>query len=239
MTTPSARAARRSLVRAALAAVVAIVGFALTDLDLGDDKNPSLRGQGIVKVFDKSLDVDEVVGLCGAALFLVAGVVAVRAAARGARVGSEEHVGTRRAATISLLITIVGYALVLLVLLGALGVDTGSLLLGGAITGVVLGIAAQQTLGNFFAGIVLLVVRPFAVGDDVVLRSGPLGGQYEGRVTEIGLFYTDLVTETGAVALPNAGVLAAAIGPGLRDADDTGEDEDSGAPPSQGGAPGP
>jgi small conductance mechanosensitive channel len=85
---------------------------------------------------------------------------------------------------------------------------------------VVVGIAAQQTLGNIFAGMVLLFVRPFVVGDHIVLRSGPLGGAYEGRVTDIGLFYVDLVTEDGPVKLPNAGVLAGAIGPGARSVGD-------------------
>src|SRR5919199_1649304 len=91
-------------------------------------------------------------------------------------------------------VRIVGYAIVLLALLGAFKVPLGGLLLGGAVTGVVIGIAAQQTLGNFFAGIVLLIVRPFAVGDSVVLRSGPLGGEYEGTVSEISLYYVNVVT---------------------------------------------
>jgi small conductance mechanosensitive channel len=111
--------------------------------------------------------------------------------------------------------------------LSVLDVDLGSLLLGGAITGVIVGIAAQQTLGNFFAGIVLLLAQPFSVGDRVVLRSGPLGGEYEGVVTEMGIFYVTLATPKGPVDLPNAGVLSAAIGPGARSASDE-ELEDEG-----------
>jgi small-conductance mechanosensitive channel len=90
---------------------------------------------------------------------------------------------------------------------------------------VIIGIAAQQTLGNFFAGLVLLLVRPFTLGETVIFRSGPLGGEYEGRVTDMGLFYVSLVTEQGPVQLPNAGVLASAIGPGARGPKDDPDDE--------------
>jgi small-conductance mechanosensitive channel len=116
------------------------------------------------------------------------------------------------------------------------GADLSGLLLGGALTGVVVGIAAQQTLGNFFAGIVLLLVRPFSVGEPVVLRSGPLGGEYEGLVTDMGLYYVTMETERGMVQLPNAGVLASAVGPGARsDDDDEPPDDDPG--PEHGGTP--
>ena len=57
-----------------------------------------------------------------------------------------------------------GYVIVTFAVLSALKVNLAGLLLGGALTGVVIGIAAQQTLGNFFAGLVLLMIRPFAVG---------------------------------------------------------------------------
>jgi small-conductance mechanosensitive channel len=110
----------------------------------------------------------------------------------------------------------VGYVVLLLSTLGAMGANLGALLLGGAITGVLVGIAAQQTLANFFAGVVLLMARPFTIGETVVLRSGPLGGEYEGTVTDMGLFYVRLSTEKGPVEIPNAGVLTAAIGPGAR-----------------------
>jgi hypothetical protein len=47
------------------------------------------------------------------------------------------------------------------------GLDAGTLAVGGAFTAVVLGLAAQQTLGNLFAGLVLLSTRPFRVGERV------------------------------------------------------------------------
>jgi small-conductance mechanosensitive channel len=141
---------------------------------------------------------------------------------------------------LGLLVQVIGYFVVVLTVLGLLGQDVSGLLLGGAITGVVIGIAAQQTLANFFAGLVLVTIRPMEIGEHVVLRSGPLAGEYEGVVTDLGIFYVDMITDRGPVKLPNAGVLAAAIGPGARapkDEEEEAEEEHRGqAPPSEGGA---
>ena len=76
-----------------------------------------------------------------------------------------------------------------------------------------LGIAGQQSMANLFAGIVLLVSRPFNVGERIRVRSGAMGGVMEGTVTEIGLTYVRLDTGDGVLALPNSQVLAAAVGP--------------------------
>ena len=76
--------------------------------------------------------------------------------------------------------------------LSALSFRLDSLLLGGALTGVIIGIAAQQTLSNFFAGILLMIVRPFNVGDPVVLKNAL--GEYEGIVRDIDFFYVTIRT---------------------------------------------
>jgi hypothetical protein len=79
------------------------------------------------------------------------------------------------------------------------------------LTTILIGIAAQQSLSNVFAGIVLLLSRPFSVGEPVQLRSGALGGQLEGTVTEVGIAYVRLDTDTGMMSLPASQVLAARI----------------------------
>lgn len=184
--------------------------------------------------------VEEAVPYLSAAIFAVAGILAVRAVARAARMLSSHKVGDTRGTGLGILVQVIGYFVVVLTVLGLLGQDVSGLLLGGAITGVVIGIAAQQTLANFFAGLVLVTIRPMEIGEHVVLRSGPLAGEYEGVVTDLGIFYVDMITDRGPVKLPNAGVLAAAIGPGARapkDEEEEVEEEHQGqAPPSEGGA---
>jgi small-conductance mechanosensitive channel len=196
------RRARPYLIRAVVAGLIALAGLVTASQfgQLRDERGPGGRDEASATE-------------CVVALF---GVVSVRSFSGAVRKATEQHLDDRRGAPLSLLVRTTGYILVLLAILGALEVPLGGLLLGGAVTGVVIGIAAQQTLGNFFAGIVLLIVRPFAVGDSVVLRSGPLGGEYEGTVSEISLYYVNLVTAQGPVRLPNASVLASAVGPGAR-----------------------
>ena len=93
------------------------------------------------------------------------------------------------------------------------GVSTKTLAVGGAFTAVVIGLAAQQTLGNLFAGLVLLSARPFKVGVRVRLQAGALGGQLEGTVSSLGLMYTTLARGDDRVMIPNTQVLSAVVVP--------------------------
>jgi len=83
--------------------------------------------------------------------------------------------------------------LVIVIVVGALyflrsvGVDISPLVAGGAVTGLVIGLALQDTLSNLFAGFFLNVDRPIKVGDWVQLETGE-----EGIVTEIGWRHTKI-----------------------------------------------
>jgi small-conductance mechanosensitive channel len=225
---------RRCLFRAAVGAVAVVAGLIAAS-------NGQLRDDPLI-LRDVVTSTERLLVIGGALAILLGGLLAVRSVARALRNLGEDHIGDARGASLAFVWTITGYALILILLLQALEVDLGGLLVGGAITGVVLGIAAQQTLGNFFAGLVLLINRPFAVGEHIVLRSGALGGEYDGRVTDISLFYIGMVTETGPVALPNAHVLMSAIGPGAKapeedDEEEEGKKENEPTPTGAGGAP--
>jgi small-conductance mechanosensitive channel len=215
-----ARVARPYLGRAALALFVALAGLVVAE-SAGDP------GRNLIqKITERPVTAEDFVAVAGGVLFVVAGLIAIRIFTRGTGKAIEQPLGDARTNTLTLIISIVAHLALLLAVLNLLGVPLEGLLLGGAITGVVLGIAAQQTLGNVFAGLVLLIARPFVVGDDVVLKSGALGGEYAGRITDMGLFYVDMTTETGPVKLPNAGVLAGAVGPGARSSKETAEGEE-------------
>ncbi len=83
------------------------------------------------------------------------------------------------AGTVGFLIRLVTVAIVLLESLHIAGFRPQTLALGGAFTAVVFGLAAQQTLGNLIAGMVLLSARPFKVGERVRLQAGAVGGSVE------------------------------------------------------------
>jgi len=138
------------------------------------------------------------------------------------------------AGTVGVLVRLATAVLALLVALGVAGVEARALALGGAFTAVVLGLAAQQTLGNLIAGTVLLSAGPFRVGDHVRLQGGPLAGQIEGVVSSLGLLYTTFATAEGSVLVPNSVVLNVAVHTGKgrlgsgRGAGESAVDADSG-----------
>jgi len=112
---------------------------------------------------------------------------------------------------VGFLIRLATVGLALLVALDVAGVEARTLLVGGAFTAVILGLAAQQTLGNVIAGTVLLSASPFKVGDRVRLQGGPLAGQIEGTVSSLGLLYTTFATDEDSVMVPNSVVLNVAV----------------------------
>jgi small-conductance mechanosensitive channel len=207
--------ARRHLVRAAVSAVVL-----LTAMIGGRAWGQFAPGRLASGSRDPATPVEIAIALGAVVVVIVAGVVAVRSLVVALRRIMEHHGDQLHGTPLGLVVSFVGYLGVAVCVLVILGKPVGGLLLGGALTGVLVGIAAQQVLANFFAGIVLLLVRPFTLADEVILKSGPLGGEYSGVVTDMGLFYVKLETKTGPVALPNAGVLASAVGPGVRAAEE-------------------
>ena len=127
--------------------------------------------------------------------------------------------GQTTGSVMRMLVTGTGNVIALVGMLSMLSISVGHLLLGGAIAGVVIGIAAQQSLGNVFAGFVLLLARPFAVGEHIRVRSGALGGEFYGTVVTMSLTYVTVLTEEGMLQVPNSSVLSSAVGPWPRPED--------------------
>jgi small-conductance mechanosensitive channel len=145
--------------------------------------------------------------------FLVFGVAAAFALSTQVRNLTQPHIGAAHAAVLRYALLVAGIFAALVVALNLANLPIGNLVLGGAVTGVLLGIAAQQSLANLFAGMVLLFARPFQVGDRVWLRAGALGGSVEGTVTDVSITYVRLETADGLVLVPNSQALAATVGP--------------------------
>lgn len=122
------------------------------------------------------------------------------------------------AGTVGFLIRLVFVGLAIIIALRVAGLDPRTLAVGGAFTAVIVGLAAQQTLGNLIAGTVLLSARPFRVGERVRLQGGGIAGQIEGIVSSLGLLYTTFAQGDDHVMVPNSVVLNVAIVP-LREPD--------------------
>jgi len=146
------------------------------------------------------------------AFFLLAGAATIGLGNK-ARDMLQPSVGSAHAGIVRFAVVLAGGLATLIITLQLFSIAVAQLVVGGALTGVLVGIAAQQSLANVFAGIVLLMARPFQVGDTVGIRSGALSGLIEGTVSEVSVTYVRLETENGPIHLPNAQVLAAAVGP--------------------------
>ncbi len=89
----------------------------------------------------------------------------------------------------------------LVMVLGRFGVQTASILAALGAIGLAVGLALQGTLANIAAGVMLLVLRPFRIGDYVDANGN------EGTVEEVGLFTTEFTTYDGLyVSVPNSGI---------------------------------
>ncbi len=205
--------AKVNLKRAIPAVLVALISFGLGDHLGGVDQNRMANFTAFGWHLELSKGQVSLLVLALTLVFALSGVIATRSISGELARVSEQRAGVAASSAVRLICRIVGYATVLLGLLGLLRVELGNLLVGGAVTGVVVGIAAQQTLGNFFAGLVLLFARPYVPGQRVRIRTGAMGGPFEGVILAAGLMYTTIDTEEGIVSMPNSGLLAAAIGP--------------------------
>jgi small conductance mechanosensitive channel len=95
-----------------------------------------------------------------------------------------------------------------LLVLGQLGLSSAvvSFVAGLGVAGIVLGFALQDIIKHFAAGVLLLMLRPFHIGDAVKI------GAFEGRVEDVQLRATVLKTAAGdEVLIPNADVYNSAI----------------------------
>lgn len=148
---------------------------------------------------------------CGAGGFLLFGLAAVFGLSGKARTVLEPVIGAAHAGMIRFVLLLIGAFAILVFALQLADVQIGQLLAGAAITGVIVGIAAQQSLANMFAGLVLLFASPFRVGDRVRLRAGALAGPIEGLVTDVSITYVRVETADGPTLVPNSQALAAAV----------------------------
>jgi len=158
-------------------------------------------------------NLDEPVRLACALALVGLGAWFARDAGRALGPALSKHVDVGTAGTIGFILRLVLLVAALLVALRIAGLMPRTLAVGGAVTAIVLGLAAQSTIGNLFAGLLLLSVQPFRVGDRVRLQAGNLAGVLEGTVSQLGLLYVTLTQGDDVILVPNNTVVMAAIVP--------------------------
>jgi small-conductance mechanosensitive channel len=193
-------------------AVAAAVGVHLYGVPLAISSDSQAARLGFSKSPYVTFTEGRLITFVGTVVFLVFGLISTFAFARWAKAVLGRFVGLAYGEIVRYVMILFGGGVVFLTTLAMLGFRVSQLLLGGAVTGVLITIAAQQSLQNMFAGMMLHFSQPFTLGDRIRVTSAALLGTIEGTVTEFNTTHVRLETDDGRVFLPNSQVLAAAVG---------------------------
>jgi len=89
--------------------------------------------------------------------------------------------------------------------LGTLGINVQALVAGLGLTGFALGLAFKDFLSNTIAGILIIIYKPFKLGDTIKISS------FEGKVVDINLRYTVLEVDDKKIFIPNSQAMTTAL----------------------------
>ena len=142
----------------------------------------------------------------------------------------DKRIGRAEAKPIAMIVMIIGYFIILLAVLAALGINVSSVILSAALFGAVIGLATQTILSNIFAGLILVFTKPFKVDDYVTINAWQFGkayptiapkyfsvdrfeaAGYSGVVENITLNYTKIHLEgENTVTIPNGVLMQASF----------------------------
>jgi MscS family membrane protein len=124
----------------------------------------------------------------------------------GSEVGRENEMNAHLTRMIGKTLGFFGALAVLIYGLGTLGVPAAGVITSLGIGGVGVAFATRVTMENLFGGFLLLIDRPFQIGDDIKTKDG------DGRVTKIGVRYCHIETPDGdTLTIPNGSLSSSAI----------------------------
>lgn len=104
------------------------------------------------------------------------------------------------------MVRIVLYFILIVTVIGILGVETSSFIAIFASAGVAIGMALSGTLQNFAGGVLILLLKPYKIGDFIEAQG------FAGTVREIQIFHTILTTgDNKAIIIPNGGLSTGSI----------------------------
>ena len=159
-----------------------------------------------------------------AVIVLVAGYLSIRITITAIEKVLQPTIGATRGRGLKNGVEIVATILVVLAVFALFGLNVTGALVGAGFLGIVLGLAAQQVLGNIFGGISLLVASPFEIGDRVTLVTPSyspqvttyphetLPGGFSGVIQDIGIIYTHILLDSGSPSVfPNLVVVGALV----------------------------
>ncbi len=100
--------------------------------------------------------------------------------------------------------TVIIYVTAIILALDVVGVNIVPFVAGAGVAGIAIGFAAKDTLSNIIAGVLLLIDRPFEVGDRIEVWSAPANSATWGDVIDVGLRATRIkTTDNIVIVIPN------------------------------------
>jgi hypothetical protein len=147
-----------------------------------------------------------------ALITVMVGIIVARTIVAIVAERATEYLGVARVRSAQSVISVVLYVLLALTVASQTQIDLSGIALSGAVTGVIVGIAAQASIANVVAGIVILFLRPFRSGQFVTVRAAAFAGsEYSGQVGEITLFYTTIFSGKQEIRVPNSSMVTSVV----------------------------
>lgn len=163
-----------------------------------------VQNPGIIKTYIQNVTptvISFLIHLIIAIIILLIGVKLINKLTKGIKKSMDKsRIEPGVSSFLSSLIKYVLYFVLAMFLLGQFGVTTGSVVAVLGSAGLTIGLALQGSLSNFAGGVLILLLKPFVIGDYII--DG--GSGKEGTVSEISIFYTKLLTvDQKMIMIPN------------------------------------
>lgn len=157
----------------------------------------------VEELFPKLLDLG--LSVIGAVLiYLIGGKIVKLIRKLLRRSMNRHHVDDGVIQFLDAVVKMAGFFILILLILGLFGITTASVVAVLGSAGLTLGLALQGSLANFAGGVLILILKPFVVGDEIIEDSH----KNRGFVEEISVFYTTIRNDDGMeIVIPN-GTLA-------------------------------
>lgn len=126
--------------------------------------------------------------------YIISKVAQVAIIKAGARLKFDSNLSSLFARTSKITLIILGFVTAL----GTLGINISALVAGLGLTGFALGFALKDTISNLLSGVLILLYRPFILGNTIVISG------FEGEVVSIDLRYTRLKSDGKIILIPNS-----------------------------------
>jgi len=170
-----------------------------------------------------------IINIVYAVLILFGGVVLTNIVANVVKKATSKSISPTVGEGLKVLTELIGYTVTVIAAFALVKIGINSILFGGTVTGLVLGLASQDMLANVFGGLVIFTSRPFSVGDRITISTWQYGLDlatyppkyysydflipgYTGVVQDISLIYTSILTDDGVpLKIPNSIMIQAAV----------------------------